>query len=256
MQPLSNHLILQVWEAGQRQHPVDRALTILAATYSDMPWEMLARLSVGQRDDRLLGLYEQTFDSRLVGTADCSQCDESLEFAMPIAAMRPANREERIGYEYLFEQDGYHLRFRLPNSFDLAAIAKQAQETGAAMDSTAASRLLLQRCVLEPAYQGQTIEVSALPAAISAAIAAQMNQIDPQADITLTINCPACEHSMTVVLDILAFLWAKISAQARRILRDVHILAGAYGWHETDILAMSTVRRQVYLDMLRQRAGS
>ena len=252
MQPLSNHLILHVWETGQRQHPVDRALTILAATHSNVPWETLARLSVGQRDDRLLAIYAQTFDSRLVGTADCSQCGESLEFALPIADMRLANKEERIGHTYPLEKDGYCLRFRLPDSFDLAAIAAQPLAIATTDSETASRLLLLQRCVVEPTYQSNAISVSDLPERITAEVAAQMNALDPQADITLTIHCPACGHSMTVVLDILTFLWAKISAQARRILRDVHTLARAYGWQETDILAMSTVRRQVYLDMLGQ----
>ncbi|MEM9903915.1 MAG: phage baseplate protein [Cyanobacteria bacterium P01_D01_bin.44] len=252
MQPLSNQLILHIWETGQRQHPVDRALTILAATHSDVTWEMLARLSVGQRDDRLLAVYAQTFDSHLVGTANCSQCNESLEFALPIADMRLANKAERIGHTFPLEKDGYYLCFRLPDSFDLAAIATQPPAIATAERETASRLLLLQRCVEELTYQGNAISVSDLPDNITVDIATQMNALDPQADITLTIQCPACGHSMTVVLDILTFLWAKISAQARRILRDVHTLARAYGWQETDILAMSTVRRQVYLDMLGQ----
>jgi hypothetical protein len=35
------------------------------------------------------------------------------------------------------------------------------------------------------------------------------------------------------------------------VLREVHILASAYGWREDDILAMSPARRRIYLEMLR-----
>ena len=35
-----------------------------------------------------------------------------------------------------------------------------------------------------------------------------------------------------------------------RLLRQVHTLAMAYGWREIDILSMSALRRQVYLEML------
>ncbi len=244
MQPLSNEVLLHIWEVGQRQHPVDQALTILAATHPDVPWEELARLSIGQRDDRLLVIYAQTFDAQLVGAVDCPQCQESLGFAVPIADMRPADREERIGHTYPLEAHGYRVRFRLPNSFDLAVIARQAP------DSVTARNLLLQCCVLEATYQEEPIAVSALPAPMTDDLAAHMATLDPQADITIYVGCPACEHSMSVVLDVVTFLWGRITAQARRVLRDVHTLAQAYSWRETDILAMSPVRRQFYLDRL------
>jgi hypothetical protein len=36
------------------------------------------------------------------------------------------------------------------------------------------------------------------------------------------------------------------------MLYDVHALASAYGWREADVLAMSPMRRQVYLELARQ----
>jgi len=46
------------------------------------------------------------------------------------------------------------------------------------------------------------------------------------------------------------FLWTEITSQARRLLHEVHLLATTYGWHEADILAMSAIRRQYYLEMV------
>ncbi|MBC7992234.1 MAG: phage baseplate protein, partial [Rhizobacter sp.] len=37
-----------------------------------------------------------------------------------------------------------------------------------------------------------------------------------------------------------------LAAQAERVVDDVHTLAGAYGWNETEILAMSAARRALY----------
>jgi hypothetical protein len=34
-------------------------------------------------------------------------------------------------------------------------------------------------------------------------------------------------------------------------LRDVHELASAYGWRESEILALSPQRRQAYLELVR-----
>jgi hypothetical protein len=49
--------------------------------------------------------------------------------------------------------------------------------------------------------------------------------------------------------DIEEYFWVEVAARAMRILREIHILARAYGWREADILAMSTRRRQAYLEL-------
>lgn len=75
-------------------------------------------------------------------------------------------------------------------------------------------------------------------------------QADPQANVQLNVSCPACSHQWQMTFDILSFFWTEISAWAQRILREVHVLASAYGWHEADVLAMSSMRRQCYLQMV------
>jgi hypothetical protein len=51
-------------------------------------------------------------------------------------------------------------------------------------------------------------------------------------------------------LDPLSFLWHELEQWARQTLAAVHRLAGAYGWREQDILALSAKRRQIYLEMI------
>jgi hypothetical protein len=53
-----------------------------------------------------------------------------------------------------------------------------------------------------------------------------------------------------VLFDIATFFWAEVSAHARRLIRDVHALARAYGWREVEILSMSGWRRERYLEQL------
>jgi hypothetical protein len=67
----------------------------------------------------------------------------------------------------------------------------------------------------------------------------------------IDLSCPACGHGWQVIFDIESFLWAKVSALAKRLLHEVHGLASAYGWTERDILALPAVRRQFYLEMIR-----
>jgi hypothetical protein len=40
-----------------------------------------------------------------------------------------------------------------------------------------------------------------------------------------------------------------LTTWVRRLLREVHTLALAYGWREADILNMSARRRRFYLEM-------
>jgi len=68
--------------------------------------------------------------------------------------------------------------------------------------------------------------------------------------VRLDLACPSCGHLGQAIFDISAIFWAEISAQARRLLREIHLLASAYGWREADILAMSARRRQAYLEMI------
>ena len=77
-----------------------------------------------------------------------------------------------------------------------------------------------------------------------------MAEVDPQADVQMDLTCPACGHQWQALFDIESFFWREISAWANRILREVHALASAYGWRESDILSMSTWRRQTYLNLI------
>jgi|SRR5215218_488801 len=240
MRPLSAHDLLQVWEVGEDQSPVDRALTILAAACPELTPDELAALSVGQRDARLLSLRERTSGPRLNCFAECPQCAERLEFDVAVADLRVAAEPDEGAWELVAEN--FVLRFRLPDSRDLAAAA-------GCPDQSAARDLLVQRCVLQAGRDGVSIACSELPAEIISALARRMVECDPQAEVLLDLRCPECAHGWQVLLDIAGFFWTELSAQARRLLNEVRSLALVYGWREADILAMSARRRQYYLEM-------
>jgi hypothetical protein len=140
---------------------------------------------------------------------------------------------------------GYEVQFRLPNSLEVLAIAH-------APDVTLARRVLFDRCVLRATRDGNTVPASDLPDEAVSAVAAQMALVDPQANIQLALTCPACAHQWLAAFDIAAYLWAEVDTWAARVLREVHILASTYGWREADILRMSPLRRQIYLEMIGQ----
>jgi hypothetical protein len=241
MRPLSAQDLLEIWELGEEQHPLDRALTILAAACPELTWDELASLSIGQRDARLLALRERTYGQRLESFVECPQCSESLEFEMMAADLRASETaEEHQALE--LASDGFELRFRLPDSLALAAVLE-------CPDLSAARERLVQRCVLEARRGGTPVAGSELPADIAAELSRSMSEHDPQAEVLIDLRCPSCRHRWQALFDIVTYFWTELSAQAQRLLREVHTLALAYGWHEADILGMSTRRRQFYLEM-------
>src|SRR5437016_10180171 len=86
--------LLSVWELGNNQIPLQRALTMLAAASPEVSSDSLARLTIGQRDARLLALREMTFGSELTGVTDCPECRDKIELSFNCSDVRPAMETE------------------------------------------------------------------------------------------------------------------------------------------------------------------
>jgi hypothetical protein len=238
MRSLTASQLVEVWERGANQHPVDRALTLLSACCEESRAE-LAALSIGRREARLLEVYERLFGPALDAFAQCPKCGERLEYRLSTRELIvPAPEPEP---PMVVETEDASLRLRLPNSMDLRAVAE-------CHGFEQARKLLLERCVVEREGRPKA-QMHALAEATVEKIASCLAAADPQAETLIDLTCCACSHSWQVLLDIEAFLWTKISALARRLLEEVHVLACTYGWREHDILALSAVRRQAYLEM-------
>lgn len=246
---LSGPALLRVWEVGAAQHPLDRALTILAAAYPALSRDRLAALSVGERDACLLALRERQVGAALAGYAECPRCRERLEFTLDAAALRgdgpPDIAADPPARVYDLAADGFAVRFRPPDSRDLAAVAAAGRD-----DPAAGYAVLVRRCVLRAARDGVDAGGDDLPAAVLAALARRLAEVEPRAEILLDLQCPACDERWPAVCDPGEFLWAELAAQARRLLREVHALARTYGWGEAEILALSPARRAVYLELV------
>ena len=244
MQALSTPALLDAWERGFGTSLYQRALTLLAAASPDLSLDQLARLSIGQRDTCLLTLRELTFGSQLNAVAHCRGCGAQLDFNFSVADTRMAAVDETpIDETFTVTLGNRVAQFRLPNSLDLAAIASEH-------DVSRARTLLLQRCVLSVTHDGNTHSVADAPRELLDAAVEEIARLDPQADVDVAFTCPSCGDRREVALDIASFFWSEIDAWATRTLSDVHTLAAAYGWRESDILLMNPRRRQRYLDLV------
>jgi hypothetical protein len=249
MRPLSAAELLAVWEWGAVRSPLERGMVLLAAACPEDSPEDLLHLTIGGRDARLLELRELTFGPQLESQIACPACDERLELNIAVADLLasapPAAPPAETGYR--LEHDGWRVRFRLLDSLDLFGTA----EAGA--DLTSVRLALLRRCVLAVAapQEGESggLPEKGLPAELEAALLARIELLDAAGSLSFALACPACSHNWIAPFDILSFFWAEIEAWVHRTLREVHLLAEAYGWRESDILALTPWRRQAYLEL-------
>jgi hypothetical protein len=244
MNASSSAHLLEGWERALAQPAALRALTLLSVANNQEPIDVLMRLSIGQRDARLLRLREQTLGTCLNAITKCPACAETLEANFNVADVY-VQPTDPTPSALTLELDGYVVAFRPPQAFDLAALEPDA-------DLMENRQRILERCILSARRDDTEISAAELPEEIVITIATQMAEADPQADILIGMQCPFCAHHWRAPLDIFSFFWIELSAWAGRLLRDVDALASAYGWREADILALSPTRRQIYLELIGQ----
>jgi hypothetical protein len=234
--------LLDAWERGLSQSPLERALSLLDATTEEERRGGLSHLSIGQRDARLLALREQVFGTQLRAFARCPKCEEGVELSFKTDDVR-AHAEGKTQSVLSIDEAGYQVKFRLPQNRDLATLKPDA-------DVDENRRKLLCVCVFDARCGNEEVDAADLPSKIVAEISAKMAEADPHEDIEFALTCPRCSQHWQAPLDIAAFLWAELNEWAVRLLRDVHVLASVYGWREPDILALSPARRRLYLEMI------
>ena len=245
MAGLSAVAALDLWEAAERLPAVERSLVLAAAAGPPAGADELARLPLGRRDALLLRLRDAPAGHALEATAACPACGEHAEFSVDVDAL--LSRERQSQPPAPVEEGGFVVVWRAPDSRDVAAAAEAA-----AGDAAAAERVLLARCVESARGPYGEVEGPELPAAVRAALARAMAEADPLAEVLVDLVCPACETPFVADLDIGAFVWAALSARACRLMREVDVLARAYGWTEAEALALGDGRRAAYLELARE----
>lgn len=241
MRPLSTEELLHVWEQGLGKPAGKRSLPLLTSACDEISSEEIAALSIGERDSRLLKLREWTFGSELLSVAGCPVCGERLEWSTPTANLSVNAHDS--AKQFTCTHGDYRVTFRLPNISDVVGASEyQTVEL--------ARQLLLRNCLIEVRKENTEKAPDELPDAVVETVIARMSEADPQADLEIELACPGCDHQWQASFDVESFFWNELSAWAKRLLGDVHILASAYGWRETDILNLPPIRRQVYLDLI------
>ncbi|MEU9510187.1 hypothetical protein AB0D32_28350 [Micromonospora sp. NPDC048170] len=224
--------LVSTWDRALGQPESRRPLLLLGRDDAD-------RLPVGEVAALLLATARGWAGGRVEAVLDCPACPERLEVAFAVADLLTAapGRPHEAEGTFTLDWRGHRLTLRLPTPADLA----EAARTG---DAVAAERLLLRVCLLaaDPPLDDP---FAALPE-----VSAAMAERDPLGVVAVTLTCPGCGTATEALLDLPAWAWQAADARVRRLLGEVHRLARAYGWSETQVLGLGPHRRAAYLEQV------
>ena len=223
--------LLDLWEAGLPLAPLPRSVLLLEATGATGT----AGWTVGRRDGALLERYCAPAGT-IEALADCPGCGAALDVTLDPRrlAAGPARAEVTVAH------DGYAVTARPPTVADLRALPTDGSEDEL-------RDVLLGRCVLAATRRGKPVAATDLPAGVVERVEDALDEADPAADLRVALDCGECGAEWTETVDAVALAWSALERTARRLATEVHLLAGAYGWSEREILALSPFRRGLYL---------
>jgi hypothetical protein len=253
IRPLTGEPLLAAWEAGATGHELRRPLALLAAAIPGADQAALGALPLAELDLALLQLRERTFGPELTVFASCPRCAESMEFTLhapDLAKDLDAACDAASNGPVEWAEGDRRYRLRPVTTDDLIAAL-------AAPDLQVAQDFLLARCVeaigehhaersQSPAERSRS---PAKSAPFSPGVRERFEELHADAELRCVVECPGCAGQQVLDLDIARFMWREVAAAAGRLLREVHLLATAYGWREQDILALSPRRRAAYLEL-------
>lgn len=229
-------LLFDHWSASAGAAAHDRLAALLRA--SGVAAETLDGETLGARNQRLIALHDEWIGGAIEAQVACSQCRLANSFLVPKAAMRalsPADPDALVRLSY----QGGEIAYRVPRMADIMAV-------GAAADMRLA---MLDRC----AATGDQGPAAALDAAMLDAIEAGFDRADPLANIVVESLCSGCGAAIAASVNLAAFVVIDLDRLYATLLRDVDMLASAYGWGEAEILALPADRRARYVAMIAQR---
>ncbi len=237
IQALTDAQMLTIWERGLALGATDRSLLAIQVAQPDVDPQELRRWPLGRRDALLLELRGATFGPRLQYRARCPDCLAELEFDVTVASLRQDGASR--GDAFTLEVEGHRVTARPPTSEDLHAV--EGME-----DAARASEALWHRCVSIEGMDSSSVQP--VSDRLRAAVESQLERADPQADLSFSLSCAACSRNWIAPCDMADTLWREIVESARAVLAQVDALARRYGWTEQEILRLSRVRRDLYLE--------
>ena len=242
---LCGHVELAIAEAfliPQRPLKVSQLLCAVLAQIEgeDVTFDTVQALSSGTREWLLQKMALKFWPDLSWFEGECPHCQNRFDLNLPLqtaplSAAGPdfpvCEVETSLGTRQFEAPNGYHERALL-------------QALG--QDPLADPRRIL--AALLSLHESHKSDATALTAADLEHIDDALDEMCPQVADWLETPCPNCNETLPLRFDPLTFGFPKETA----LLGDVHILAGAYGWREREVLDLPRHRRARYVSLIRQ----
>lgn len=213
-------MLLHLATAGRISHPRRALMLAEAGGIADA-----ARLSLGARDLALMRLRAEWLGPRMPCVDLCASCGAQVGFSAPLTVLIQTPQDPPPA------ECGPRRPRRLTTA-DLLAVEQLPP---------GAARQALAEAVAGGPLSGPDEAVQ---------LAGWLAQADPMAHVALDLACGACNARWSRPFDIVSAFWDELCAAGRRLLGEIHRLALAYHWSETQILALPCARRRAYLEMI------
>lgn len=229
---LGERELLALWERALALPPPLRARELARRDDGPAP-------TLGEMNRRLLELQQSLTGPRLALIAPCPHCGEQASFEVELPRLLQGLPEIVDPAEQQLSIDGWTLRFRPPSPADLPDVA---------LDEPGFVRHVLDRCVVERQAPPGAVD-GVWPEAVLTVLNDKLEAADPGAEIGFALQCPACDQPWRAPFDPSASLWSWLQTLAERTLLDIDALARRYGWSEAQVLALTPIRRNAYLQL-------
>jgi len=184
-----------------------------------------ADLTAADRDRLLAAVYQRAFGDRIENTLTCSQCAEPFDLHFSLSGLTHSINSRA------HQRAAPVAPFRLPTGHDeLAMLGLKPDE---------AEALLLNRCTESGQWPGGP-----------EAFQEMLDDMAPLLDLELTAPCAECGRAHTVRFDIQSYLLGAFLGERRRLLTEVHRIAGAYGWSFDEILSLARTERRQLVELI------
>jgi hypothetical protein len=193
-------------------------------------------LAVCDSDRLFAAIYLKYFGEQVEGTVSCRDCREPFELSFSLRNLL-ANLGVPAGGDVVGpDEDGIYTlsdgrRFRLPTVSD--------QQSVLGLQTDAAASGLLQRCMVagDPTDNPNLLQKA-------------MDEVGPMLDLDLDAACPRCGASQSVQFDIQTHLLRILAYERRFLLREIHLIAVAYGWGYGEILGLTREDRRAFAGLI------
>ena len=198
--------------------------------------ELVLSLSSGDRLFLILQLEAHITPAAKWLTSTCQHCKELIQFQYKPGSMPVKKAGENFPQTSLTLSLA-DVRIRVPNGADEEYIAQMGTRASNTLER------LLSRLINEPDC---SVDIDSLTTNDKELIDNTLELMAVQPGVSVSINCPFCNHQQQILIDNYAWL----NAETDNLDEEIHTLACQYHWSENDILNLTRNRRKRYLQLI------